>query len=102
MPDPTDTAEDVVVKLRRAFLSHDTSGQWRRAPDMRPELLRAGFLRKQNDDQSTVMDAMRRYIERYGLQERQSYIGHAYTVLQHFYRTDPDPKRRIGSVTFRM
>ncbi|CAE7754691.1 unnamed protein product, partial [Symbiodinium sp. CCMP2456] len=100
MPDPSDTPEDVLVKLRRAFLSHDTSGHWRRAPDMRPELVRAGFLRKWNDDQSAVMDAMRSYIARYGLQERRSYIGHAYTVLQHFYRSDPE--RSMGSVTFRM
>ncbi|CAE6969018.1 unnamed protein product [Symbiodinium sp. CCMP2592] len=102
MPDPTDTAEDVVEKLRRAFLSHDTSGQWRRAPDMRPELLRAGFLRKQHGDQSAVADAMRRYIERYGLEERRSCIGNAYTVLRHFYRSESDPRRRIESVTFRM
>ncbi|CAE7216472.1 unnamed protein product [Symbiodinium microadriaticum] len=100
MPDPSDTPEDVVLKLRRAFLSHDTSGQWRCAPDMRPELLRAGFLRRQDADQSTVMDAMCGYIARYGLQERRSYIGNAYTVLQHFYRSDPE--RSMGSVTFRM
>ncbi|CAE7318076.1 unnamed protein product [Symbiodinium necroappetens] len=32
MPVPTDTKEQVIAKLRRAFLSNDTSGQWRVGP----------------------------------------------------------------------
>ena len=102
LPLPGDSASSVLAKLRRAFLSHATDGQWRVAPkdtEVRKELVKQGFLIDPALPRSSVLVAMRKFARRYNLPEMRSYNGYLLRVLHHMYNSDPN---RTGTVEFQI
>ena len=101
LPTPTDTVSDVVQKLHRAFLAHDTGGRWRVAPSdtqVRKTLCKHGFLMDEAAPQSQVLEAMQQFARGRGLKEMRSYIGYVFRIQQHMYCSDPT---KVGNVDFR-
>ncbi|CAE7477464.1 unnamed protein product [Symbiodinium pilosum] len=84
VPTHTDTAAGVAEKLRRAFLSHLTSGQWRVAPkdtNVRSLLHRQGFLSTVKAAPRDVFHAMARYARRHRLPDMKTYNGLVFRIL---------------------
>ena len=102
LPSPDDSASSVLAKLRRAFLSHATRGQWRLAPkdtEVRKELVKQGLLQDPTVSRSLVLGAMRKLARRYNLPEMRSYNGYLFRLLHHMYNSDPS---RTGTVEFKV
>ena len=84
VPTLTDTAAEVAEKLRHAFLSHLTSGQWRVAPknaNVRSLLHRQGFLSTVKAAPRDVFHAMARYARRHHLHDMKTYNGRVFRIL---------------------
>ena len=102
LPVPTDTAVDVEQKLRHAFLSNLTDGQWIVAPkdtEVRKILCRQGLLESMQATEAKVLRAMQRFVRSRGLREMRSYNGLTFTIQQHIDEADPS---RVGTVQFRI
>ena len=101
LPYPTDTAADVEHKLRRAFMSHDTSGNWRVAPKdaaVRRKLCKIGFLAQEVEPKAVVLQAMRDFSRSRNLEEMCSYNGNVFQILRYMGRSDAS---QTGTVDFR-
>eukprot|EP00439_Symbiodinium_sp_Y106_P032850 s2276_g3.t3 len=79
LPSPTDTAAELEDKLRYAFLSHLTDGQWLPAPKdgyIRQHLCKQGFLANVKAARREVFRAMARYARQHQLPEMKTYNGY--------------------------
>ena len=92
LPSRTDTAAEVEDKLRHAFLSHRTDGQWRIAPkdvQTRRQLCKQGFLADVKASRGEVFRAMAKYARRHQLPEMKTYNGYLFRLLYHL-DSNPD------------
>ena len=100
LPSSEDTISDVSEKLRQAFLSHGTDGQWRLAPkdaEVRKELCKQGLLTSEASTKSAVLQAMIKFARRHKLSEMRSYNGYLLRILHHMNKSSPT---RAGLVEF--
>ena len=101
LPSPTDTVAEVKHKLREAFMSHDSSGQWRVAPKdaaVRRELCKTGFLAQEVEPKTVVFQAMRDFARSRNLEEMCSYSGNVFRILRYLSRSDTS---QTGTIDFR-
>ena len=83
LPSPTDTAAELEDKLRYAFLSHLTDGQWLPAPKdgyIRQHLCKQGFLANVKAARREVFRAMARYARQHQLPEMKTYNGYVFRL----------------------
>ncbi|CAE7486073.1 unnamed protein product [Symbiodinium sp. CCMP2456] len=100
IPSATDTAAEVENKLRYAFLSHLTDGQWHVAPkdvQIRACLCKLGFLADMNSARGDVFRAMAKYARRHQLPEMKTYNGYLFRLN---YYMDSSPKK-TGAIELR-
>ncbi|CAE7538587.1 unnamed protein product [Symbiodinium sp. CCMP2592] len=100
LPSPTDTAAEVEDKLRYAFLSHRTNGQWRVAPkdvQIRAHLCKLGFLADVNSARRDVFRAMAKYARRHQLPEMKTYNGYVFRLMDYM---DSSPTK-TGAIEIR-
>ncbi|CAE7381088.1 unnamed protein product [Symbiodinium natans] len=93
LPSQEDTTAEVESKLRHAFLSHLTHGQWRIAPkdaQVRQVLYKLGFLPTTKASTTDVFDAMARYARQHHLPEMKTYNGRVFRIL---YSLDSSPTK---------
>ncbi|CAE7203122.1 unnamed protein product [Symbiodinium sp. CCMP2456] len=93
LPSATDTAAEVEDKLRHAFLSNRTDGQWRIAPkdvQTRQQLCKEGFLADVEAARGEVFRAMAKYARRHQLPEMKTYNGYVFRLLYHL---DSNPNK---------
>ena len=93
LPSPTDTAAEVEDKLRYAFLSHRTDGQWRVASkdvQIRERLYKQGVLAEVGAARTEVFRAMAEYARLHQLPEMKTYNGYAFRLL---YSMDSNPNK---------
>ncbi|CAE7587377.1 unnamed protein product [Symbiodinium sp. CCMP2456] len=86
LPTETDTAAEVEDKLRHAFLSHLTDGQWRlprRDVEIRKRLRKEGFLADTKAARRDVFGGMVKYARRHQLPEMKTYNGYVFRLLYH-------------------
>ena len=86
LPTETDTAAEVEDKLRHAFLSHLTDGQWRLPRsdvEIRKRLCKEGFLLDTEATCRDVFRAMTKYARRHQLPEMKTYNGYVFRLLSH-------------------
>ncbi|CAE7346857.1 unnamed protein product [Symbiodinium sp. CCMP2592] len=83
LPSPTDTAAELEDKLRYAFLSHSTDGQWLPAPKdgyIRQHLCKQGFLADVKAARREVFRAMAKYARQHQLPEMKTYNGYVFQL----------------------
>ena len=100
LPTLQDTAAEVEEKLRHAFLSHLTDGQWRIAPkdvQVRQLLHKCGLLSTAKAARTEVFRAMRRYAKQHHLPEMRTYNG---LLLRILYSLSTSPCK-TGTVEIR-
>ena len=83
LPTLGDSPAEVEEKLRHAFLSHLTDGQWRTAPkdgDVRKLLRDKGFLDSANTTRQDVFQAMAEFARQHRLPKMKTYGGYAFRI----------------------
>ena len=92
LPKPDDSMDSVLEKLRRAFLSHASPGEWELAPDdesVRQELFKKELLKSPNEPRHRVLAAMKNYARWFRLPEMRSYNGYVMRILERRPDTAP-------------
>ncbi|CAE7538600.1 unnamed protein product [Symbiodinium sp. CCMP2592] len=93
LPAATDTAAEVEEKLRHAFLSHLTDGQWevaRKDDAVRKHLYKQGLLDSVKAAREDVFVAMAEYARQHQLPEMKTYNGYVFRVV---YSLDSNPTK---------
>ena len=86
LPSATDTAAELEDKLRYAFLSHSTDGQWLLAPkdvQIRVHLHKQGLLPQVRAARREGFRAMAEYASLHQLPEMRTYNGYVFRLLYH-------------------
>ena len=102
LPSCDDTASQVEERLRYAFLSNGSSGQWGISPKdgaAREILCREGFLPTEAAARFEVLRAIKRFASKHGLPRRRNYDSYVRNILGTLRRADPNT---IGDVQFRI
>ena len=100
LPSNDDTASHVEDTLRHAFLSNDSSGQWRIAPKDSAEreiLCKEGFLDTKDASKGKVLKALKKYASKHQLPTMRNYNSYVYQTLGADRAAQPTD---IGTVQF--
>ena len=99
LPDPSDTPDMVHDKLRRAFISNASSGNWQPPPkdaDVVNLLVREGYLDGKPKSQHEKLRAMQCYSQRHDMPAMKTYLGFVWQLLRKINSTDPSRREVVG------
>ena len=101
-PSRDDTASQVEERLRHAFLSNRSDGEWKVAPKdsvAREILLREGLLGTRSASKALALEAMKTHASQHGLPRMQNYDSYVRYTLGRVREAQPTT---LGDVQFRV
>ena len=101
LPDRSDNGRDVKDKLRAAFLSCQSNGEWQTAPQTQEvvKLLRKqGLLQSGDGADAAIFLAMAKFIKKQGLLDMKTFNGRLWQLSSWISKDDPS---FLGAVDFR-